>query len=96
MVSRRRITPPVCRGLSNASAGTRRRDLGNSPDESADRTIQAVALASWENEGGSGAVQFDPEAPVRLLGHIDFEQKNAAFCEDMPSVDLGGNEDRGG
>ncbi len=75
MVSRRKITPPLCSGLSNTSARTRRREVYNPHDESVDHAIQALALASWENEGGSGAVELDPGALVRLPGYIDFEQK---------------------
>ena len=96
MVSRRRIKPPLCRGLSNTAAGARRRNIYGSQDESADRTIQAVGLASWENEGGSGAVELDTGAPVRHLAYIDFEQKKPSFCEDLPSVGPRVNQVRGG
>lgn len=96
MVSRRRSTPPLCSGLSNTSAGTRRSDVYNPYDESVDRAIQALALSSWENEGGSGAVELDPGVPVRLPSYKDFEQKNAWFCEDMFSVVLKVNQVSGG
>lgn len=58
--------------------------------------MQAVALACWENEGGSGAVEAAPVAPVRLLGYTDFEQKNASHCEDMSSIVLRVNQVSGG
>lgn len=88
MVSRRRITPPLGSGLSKTSAGTRRSDVYNPQEENADRTIQAVALASWENEGGSAAVELEPGASVRPPGYVDFVQKNTSFCEDMTDVVL--------